>query len=218
MGLEGLGFGLGSGSCTRLRFRLISGLEQDTGAGSRRRRPARLEYRRSCRRRPPARPAPRRRRQTSRTASRAPPRAAGSAAALVSAPETQCLPRAARRSWTGPAPSAAAAPQPPSPRLGSGPWGARVGGRPEQEPGGTRVRAGGAPCRPRWGPCASALGRRTGEPLCNRGEQERVGGGSSAFNFIRGRGQGQQGDRRACPGLGWGALAPPTSSSWAGCI
>lgn len=176
MGLEGLGFGPGLGPCTRLRFRLVSGLEEDTGAGLQTPAvgPAGAPQ---VVQEAPARPAgPRRRRQTSRTASPAPPRAAGSAAALVSAPETQCLPRAARQSWTGPAPGAAAAPQPPSPRLGSGPWGARAGGRPEQEPRGTRVRAGGAPRRPRWGPCASALGCRPGEPLCNRGERERVGG------------------------------------------
>ncbi|XP_059747746.1 PH and SEC7 domain-containing protein 4 isoform X2 [Bos taurus] len=142
MGLEGLGFGPGLGPCTRLRFRLVSGLEEDTGAGLQTPAvgPAGAPQ---VVQEAPARPAgPRRRRQTSRTASPAPPRAAGSAAALVSAPETQCLPRAARQSWTGPAPGAAAAPQPPSPRLGSGPWGARAGGRPEQEPRGTRGTCG----------------------------------------------------------------------------
>ena len=50
------------------------------------------------------------------------------------------------------------------------------------------------------GTVCQCTGRRAGEPLCNRGERGEWG--SSAFNFIRGRGQRPQRDSRACPGLG----------------
>lgn len=162
------------GACTRLRLVWASGWfpswrkTPDRGLGA---PAAQRGQRRSCRRRPPAavRPVGRLRPPRPAPPARPPP--------SVSPPETQCLARAARRSWTGLVPRAAAAPRsPPSPARAWAPghgapgW---AGGRPEQEPSGTLVRAGGAPRRPRCGECAAHWGRRRArEHLRSRGERE----------------------------------------------
>ena len=205
-GLHPSGAGLG--------FRLVSELEEDTGerargAGG----PTGTAQ--------VVQEAPARRRQTSRTASPAPPRAAGPATALR-LPAGNPVPRASRApelDRPGPPRSRRPAfPAVPGPRLGSGPWGARAGGR-AAGAGAQRDTGKG-----RWGPAPASLRRvcrALGAPpsegasaqpgRAGRGSEgrERVGlVGSSAFNLIRGRGHRQQGDAHweshtGRPGVRW---------------
>lgn len=164
--------------------------------------------RRSCRRRQ----ALRRRGQTSRTASPAPPRAARRAAALSLLAAGNPVPPASQApSTTGlaPTPRSSRSAAPPT----HPPWDSRTGGRPEQEPGGTRVRA--------RGDSVSSMGRvhrglRAGGAPVQPGEQKEVAGGvraiegCSEFNRIRGGDGDNRGtlwpSGKVSPGLG--VLAP----------